>query len=294
MIRESTGEKIFNICNVIFMTFLMVVTLYPLLYVVFVSFSTPSEYMRFTGSMLWHPLGFSLSSYRVVFNNNAIWTGYKNTLFIVIIGTTLNMLLTIIGAYVLSRQNLMLRRPLTLLTMFTRYFSGGMIPTFLLVRSLGMSNTLWALIIPAAINTFNLIIMRTAFENVPDSLEESAKIDGANQLVILVKIMVPLVVPTLAVLVLYYAVSHWNSWFNAMLYIRDRKLYPLQLILRELIIQNTGSMDMSLSSSGDDDAFLSETIKYSTIIVATLPILLLYPFLQKYFVKGVMVGAVKG
>ncbi len=292
--RESLGERIFNVLNILGMCFLVIVTLYPLLYVVFVSFSVPSEYMRYTGNLLFRPIGFSLTSYRVVFRNSGIWTGYKNTLFVVAVGTLLNMIMTIAGAYVLSRRQLGLRRFLTLMTLFTRYFSGGMIPTYLIVRNIGLYGSLWALIIPAAINTFNLIIMRTAFETVPDSLEESAKIDGAAQLTILIRIMVPLVVPTIAVLVLYYGVSHWNSWFGAMLYIRKRELYPLQLLLREMIIQNTVSMERSLSTSGDDDAFISETIKYSTIVVVTLPILLLYPFLQRYFVKGVMVGAVKG
>ncbi|MGI5900122.1 MAG: carbohydrate ABC transporter permease [Christensenellales bacterium] len=292
--RESLGERIFNIVNVLGMCILVVVTLYPLLYVLFVSFSVPSEYMRYTGNLIFRPIGFSLTSYKVVFRNSSIWTGYKNTLFVVVVGTTLNMLMTIVGAYVLSRRQIGMRRFLTLMTLFTRYFSGGMIPTYLVVRNIGLYGSLWALIIPAAVNTFNLIIMRTAFETVPDSLEESAKIDGASQLVILIRIMVPLVVPTIAVLLLYYGVSHWNSWFSAMLYIRKRELYPLQLLLREMIIQNTVSMERSLSTSGDDDAFISETIKYSTIVVVTLPILLLYPFLQKYFVKGVMVGAVKG
>jgi putative aldouronate transport system permease protein len=210
----------------------------------------------------------------------------------VVVGTSINMVLTIAAAYVLSRRQLGARKFLTIAIMFTRYFSGGMIPSFLIIRSLGFMNSLWALILPVAVNTFNLVIMRTAFDGVPESMEESAKLDGANQLTILVKIMVPLVVPTIAVLVLYYGVYHWNSWFNALLYIRKREKYPLQLILRELIIENSSANDVGLS--GDDDAFLSETIKYSTIVISTVPMLLLYPFQQKSFVQGVMVGAVNG
>lgn len=293
-IRRSPGEYIFDTFNVLFLLLLVLVTLYPLLYVVFVSFSVPADYMRFGGQLLWRPLGFSLSSYKVVFKNPNIWSGYINTIFIVVVGLVFNMVFTILGAYVLSRRQLMLRRFLSLFTLFTMYFSGGLIPTYLNVRNLGLAGSLWALIIPVSINTFNLIIMRTAFESIPESMEESAKIDGAPQIVILVRIMAPLVIPTMAVLVLYYGVEHWNSWFQALIYIRKRELYPLQLILREMIIQGSSAMTMSLSSSGDDEAFISETIKYSTIVVATLPILILYPFLQRFFVKGIMVGAVKG
>lgn len=292
-IKRSTGDYIFDFINVIIMLVLVIITLYPLLYVLFVSFSVPGEYMRFGGNFLWHPLGFSLASYEEVFGNPNIWTGYRNTLFIVAVGLVFNIVFTIAGAYVLSRPQLMLRRFLSLFTLFTMYFSGGMIPEYLNVRNLGLAGSIWSLILPVAVNTFNLIIMRTAFEGVPQSLEESAKIDGASQLTILVKIMIPLVVPTIAVLVLYYGVSHWNSWFNALIYIRKRELYPLQLILREMIIQNSAAASMDLSAA-DDNAMISETIKYATIVVATVPILCLYPFLQRFFVKGIMVGAVKG
>lgn len=292
-IKQSIGERIFDVINVLIMIALIIITLYPLLYVLFVSFSVPGEYMRYGGKLLWRPLGFSLASYAEVFRNPNIWSGYRNTLFIVVVGLAFNMVFTIAGAYVLSRPQLMLRRFLSLFTLFTMYFSGGMIPTYLNVRNLRLAGTTWSLIIPVAVNTFNLIIMRTAFEGIPQSLEESAKIDGASQLTILVRIMIPLAVPTIAVLVLYYGVSHWNSWFNALIYIRKRELYPLQLILRELIIQNSAAASMDLSGT-DDNALISETIKYATIVVATVPILCLYPLLQRFFVKGVMVGAVKG
>ncbi len=293
MIKRTKGEVVFDTINVILMLLLIVVTIYPLLYVLFVSFSTPSGYMRHGDGILLRPVGFSLVSYKAVFKNPNIWNGYRNTLFIVIVGVGLNMVLTILAGYILSRSQLRIRRFLTLFTMFTMYFSGGMIPVYLNIRNLGLSGSLWSLILPAAINTFNLIIMRTAFENVPKSLEESAMIDGAPHIIILIKIMVPLVVPTIAVLILYYAVQHWNSWFNALLFIRKREMYPLQLILREMIIQDSSLYSQVLSTEGAEDEMISETIKYSTIVVATVPILILYPFLQRYFVKGVMVGAVK-
>ena len=291
--RRTRGECIFDGFNVLLMLVVIMITLYPLLYVVFVSFSIPAQYMRFNGAFLWRPLGFSLSSYKAVFRNINIWNGYRNTIIVVALGLTVNMALTSVGGYVLSCRKLMLRRPLALFTMFTMYFNGGIVPMYLMVKSYGILDTVWALVLPVAVNTFNMIIMRSAFEGVPESLEEAARIDGASQLKILISIMIPVVMPTIAVLVLYYGVSHWNSWFNALIYMRTRSKYPLQLILREMIIQNT-SAATSAAGAADDEAMIEETIKYATIIVATVPILLLYPFLQRFFVKGVMVGAVKG
>lgn len=293
MRRQTQGEKAFNLFNVLLMLLIVIVTIYPLIYVLFVSFSVPGQYMRFTGTVLWRPLGFSLSSYRAVFANPNIWSGYRNTLIIVVAGVSINMVMTVLGGYVLSRQQMMLRRVLALMTLFTMYFSGGMIPSYLTVRNYGLGDSLWALMLPVAINTFNMIIMRSAFEGVPESMEEAARIDGASQLRTLVSIMLPIVMPTLAVLVLYYGVSHWNSWFNALIYIRTRAKYPLQLILREMVIENTSAMT-SAASALDDDVLIEQTIKYAAIVVATLPILALYPFLQRFFVKGIMVGGVKG
>lgn len=291
MARITKGERVFDWFNNFLMLLVIIVTLYPLLYVVFASFSSPAEYVRFSGKVLWKPLGFSLSSYAAVFANINIWTGYLNTLFVVIVGVGVNMVLTIIAGYVLSRRTLMTRRFLNLFCMFTMYFSGGIVPMFLMVRSYGLLDSLWALVFPVALNTFNMIIMRSAFESVPESLEEAARVDGASHLMILIRVMVPVVTPTLAVLVLYYGVKHWNAWFDALLYIRTRSRYPLQLILREMLIENTAA---STASASDDSVLIEQTIKYAAIVVATLPILCLYPFLQKYFVQGIMVGAVKG
>jgi len=290
--RVSFGEQIFRVCNALFLTALMIATLYPILYVAFASFSEPALMMAHKG-ILWKPLGFSLQTYGAVFSNPMILLGYRNTLFIVIAGVALNLLLTSFAAYALSRKTLRYRKPLTLFIVFTMFFSGGLIPFYLLVRGLGITNTLWALILPTAISAFNLIIMRTSFEAVPDALEESAKIDGANDFSILFRIFLPLCKPVLAVVGLYYGVSHWNSWFNAMIFLQDRSLYPLQLILREILIIGEAN-SMAEGASQDEIIILGETLKYSTIMVATLPILLVYPFLQKYFVKGALIGAIKG
>ena len=204
------------------------------------------------------------------------------------------MFLTCLAAYVLSRKNVLFNGVITFIIMFTMFFSGGMIPTYLLVNNLGLTNTYWALILPTAISTYNMIIMRTGFAAIPESLEESAKIDGASHFTILFKIVIPLAKPTMAVIVLYYAVACWNSWFNAMIYLQKRRdLQPLQLILRGILIENDTS-NMQDGNVGQDTESIAESIKYAVIVVATLPILAIYPFLQKYFIKGIMIGAVKG
>lgn len=292
MIKRSVGERIFSAVNVMFLLCLSVIALYPFLYVVFSSFSDPAEYLKQTGIML-KPAGFSLEAYKRVFQKAEIFTGYYNTIIYVVVGTAISMVLTVSLGYSLSRKNVYWNRLLNLMVLITMYFYGGLVPSYLLVRNLGMVNTRWAIMIPTAVSTFNLIIMRTAFQGVPEALEESAKIDGANQLVILVKILIPLVMPNIAVVVLYYAVAQWNGWFQAAIYLRDAKLYPLQLYLREiLIIEN--QQDMLISMDSADQLALGKVVKHATIIVSTVPILLVYPFLQKYFTKGVMIGAVKG
>lgn len=291
-IRQSKGELLFTIVNIGLMIGLIVVTLYPLLYVAFASFSDPATLMTTRGLLL-RPLGFTLEAYIRVFDNPMILTGYRNTLFYVVGGTALNLLMTMLAAYALSRRNVMFRRPLMLLIVFTMFFSGGLIPTFLLVgRTLNLMDTPWALILPGAIHTVNLIIMRTAFEGIPYELEEAARIDGANDFTILFRVALPLSMPVVAVMILFYAVGHWNAFFSAMVYLRTRDLYPLQLILREILISNSTEMMTAGVASGDVMP-IGETIKYATIVVATVPILFVYPFLQRYFVKGVMIGAIK-
>jgi putative aldouronate transport system permease protein len=291
-IKLTRGERTFNVLNVVLLVGLMVMTAYPLIYVVFASLSDPSQFVANRGALL-RPLGFTLDAYRLVLQNPMIAIGYRNTLFYVVAGTALNVGLTCLGAYALSRQNVLFKKPIMILIVFTLFFNGGLIPTYLLVgQTLQLQDTMWALILPTAVNTFNLIILKTAFESVPASLEEAARIDGANDFTILFRIVLPLSLPALAVVILFYAVGHWNAYFNALIYIRSRDLYPLQLVLREILItSNVESMTTSVSSG---DAFqLGQTIKYATIVVATLPILVIYPFLQKYFVKGALIGAIK-
>ena len=287
--KQSTGEKIFNVFNILILSLLVLVCFYPFWYVICASFSKSSLFMSHTGILL-KPVGFSLAAYRKVFENNSIWRGYMNTIYYVVAGTAINIVMTTIGAYFLSRKNVPGKNIIMVFIMFTMYFSGGMIPAFLNIQSLGLYNTRGAILFPGAISTFNLIIMRTAMMSVDDSMEESARLDGASHITILTKIMIPLTKATLAVLILYYGVGHWNSWFPAMIYLDDKSKEPLQLVLRQILIIN----DMSDMNIGEDQELISETIKHATILVSTVLILLLYPFLQKYFTKGMMVGALKG
>lgn len=290
--RKNRSERLFDLGNVLFMLALIAVTLYPMLYVLFGSLSEPGQLARARGLLLW-PQGFSLEAYGRVFANPAIATGYRNTIFYMLAGTAINVVMTSLGAYALSRKNLLWKRPITLLIIFTMFFSGGLIPTYLLVgRTLNWIDTPWALLVPGAINTWNLLILKTAFEGVPVSLEEAARMDGANDFTILWRVVIPLSLPSIAVIVLFYAVAHWNAYFQALIYLRDRELFPLQLILREILVSNTTDAMTAGVGSGDVED-IGETIKYATIVVATLPILLLYPFLQRFFIKGVLIGAVK-
>ncbi len=274
------------------MIFLILITLYPFLHVFFGALSEPNLIAKHRGLLL-RPLGLSLESFRMVFNNPMIGIGYRNTLFYVTLGTALNILVTSLAAFALSKKRFMLKNFIMFAFVFTMFFEGGLIPTYLLIVRLGWIDSVFAVTIPVLINTWNLIVMRTSFDGIPDSLEESAKMDGANDFFILFKIILPLSVPLLAVMILFYGVAHWNSWFQALIYFRSRSFYPLQLVLREILIEN--SMSDSTSDVADMNRVMVEySIKYATIVVSVVPILLLYPFLQKYFVKGVMIGAVKG
>lgn len=291
--KKSTGEYVFEGFNFILMLVLIVITLYPFWYVITCSLSDSNNLVGDKGLMLW-PKGFSLDAYEMVLKNPKIASGYRNTLIIVVLGTFINVLMTSLGAFVLSRKDFAIKKVMTVMIIITMYFSGGMIPTYLVVyKYLRMGDTLWALILPVAISTYNLIIMRTNFQEIPASLEEAAKIDGANDIVVLFRIILPLSLPILAVMVLFYGVAHWNSWFSALIYIRTPKLYPLQLRLREILLLND-SQNMSAGANASDKFNVGEGIRYATIMVATVPILLVYPFVQKYFVKGMMIGAVKG
>ncbi|QGH36151.1 ABC transporter permease subunit [Gracilibacillus salitolerans] len=290
--RKTLRERLFDYGNIIILTLLSLVTLYPLLYILFASLSDPAYVAQTRGIML-APKDFTIEAYKMVFNNPMIGISYLNTLIYVVAGTALNIILTSLGAYALSRKNVMWSNLIMFMIVFTMFFEGGLIPLYLLVNELNLIDTRWALILPTAVSAFNLIIMRTAFQGIPDSLEESARIDGANDFTILFRIVLPLSLPVVAVMVLFYGVFHWNSWFHAMIFLQDRELFPVQLILREILIANDTS-SMTSGVSAVDAMPIGETVKYATIIVATVPILCLYPFLQKYFVKGVMIGGIKG
>lgn len=289
--HSSTQSKIFDFCNTVLMILICIITLYPLWYVAMCSVSNPMLLTQHRGVLL-APLGLTLKGYETVLSYKAIWKAYAVTFFEVLVGTTLNMVFTILFAFVLSRKNMMWHKLITVTAVFTMYFSGGMIPTFLVVKAVGLYDSIWALIIPNLISTYNVIILRTAFYGVPDELEESASLDGAGKLRILFQILVPVIQPSIAAVSLFYAVGHWNEWTSALLYIRNPDLRPLQIVLRSILIQGenievTGGQDLQTELN-------NMLLKYCVIIVSTVPILVFYPFIQKYFTKGVMVGAVKG
>lgn len=291
--NQTKGEKAFNIFNAFFLIVLSVACIYPLYYVLIGSISDPMMMMKHQGLLL-VPYGFDLEAYQRVFANPMIPIGYRNTIVYLVCGTIVNLVLTTLGAYTLSRKNVMFRDFVMFMIVFTMLFQGGMIPTYLLVNDLGLVNSWLAMILPSAINTINLIIMRTSVAAIPESLLESARIEGAGEFSILIRIVIPLSKAVIAVMILYYGVYHWNTWFNAMLYLRTRTLYPLQLVLRDILIATGGTAGMTTGTvNADEKEYISMTIKYATIIVATLPILFVYPFVQKYFVKGVMIGAIK-
>ena len=288
--KLTPSRVAFNIINISIMLTVAVATLYPFLYVLAASLSDTSYIVQ--GKVGIIPIGINLEAYKRVLEYPFIGKSYYNTILYTVMGTTINLILTVCGAYPLSRNRFPGKKFFMFIVTFTMLFGGGMIPTFLVVKGLGLYNTIWAMILPSAISTWNLIIMRTFFQQIPASLEEAALIDGTNEIQALYMIILPLSMPSLVTIALFYAVGHWNSFFPALIYLKNKELYPLQIILRQIVIQNeTDSMVNDLNQGRE---LVSESIKHATIIVATLPILTIYPFIQKYFVKGVMVGAVKG
>lgn len=285
--------SVFDIIIVLFMIFIIFITLYPMYYVVISSISDLKALTRHVG-FLWKPLEpLNLTAYKALLSSREVLLGFKNTCIQLGLGLAVNMVMTTLGAYFLSLKTPMFKLPVNFMIIFTMYFSGGMVPGYLNMRDLGLLNSVWSLVLPGAIGTANLIMLRTAFNSIPDSLTESAKLDGASDLTILTRVLIPLSKATLAVLVLYYGVGHWNSWFSASIYLRDRDLYPLQLVARNiLILGNDGSFMGEVGMLEESE--YSEVIKNAMVVISTVPILALYPFLQKYFVKGVMVGALKG
>ena len=273
------------------MLLMICVTVYPVLYVIFASFSDSNRLMRHSGFLL-HPVGTSLAAYKSVFENPMIISGYVNTIFYVALGLAISMIITVMGAYVLSRNRIVLKSLVWKLIVFTMYFSGGIVPYYILVKNIGIYNNIWAAVLPMVFTPMNLIIMRSALDNLPVSFEEAVEVDGGNDIVKLVSVIIPLSMPTISVVLLFYAVSMWNTWFIPSLLLKDRELYPLQLVLREILISESAD-DMMIDTGIGERAALFESIKYATIVVSTVPLLCIYPFLQKYFVKGMMTGGVK-
>lgn len=290
---EGTGYRVFSVFNTCLLVLILFLTAYPVYFVLIASISDPTKMVANYG-LMWLPhFPLSLTSYRMVFRHSLLLSGFGNTLFIVIVGLAFNMVLTVLGAYLLSLKNSLLKKPIAYLILFTMYFSGGIVPGYLNIKSLHLMNTLWALILPGAISTYNMLIMRSAIGALPDALMEAAKLDGASHFQRILNVVVPLTGATSAVLMLYYAVGHWNAWFNASLYIQSPSRFPLQLVLRQVLILGEDSEIASGMDAGSEIA-ATTVIKYALIVISTVPIMLLYPFLQRFFVKGVMIGSVKG
>ena len=291
-IKDSKGVIAFRIFNAIALTALVIVCFYPMYHVIMASFTEGNALLAHRGLLL-APIEPNVDAYIKIFENPILLKSYGNTIYICVVGIIINILLTSLGAYVLTRKEFKLRGPIMMMILFTMYFGGGLIPSYMLIKNLHLLNTLWSVILPGAIGTYNMIVLRTAYASLPESLAESAKVEGAGHFQILFQIVMPLSKATLAVIVLYYLVGHWNSWFSASLYLDDRNKYPLQLLLREILIENDNG-EMGQEMLDEDKQAISEVLKYAVITVSTLPVLCLYPFLQKYFTKGVMIGAVKG
>lgn len=283
--------SLFSIVNAVIMLFVIVVTLYPFVYMAAVSLSK-DIYVIKNEVTIW-PKGFNLKMYELVFSNNQVWLAYKNTIIYVVLGTVIALIITAFGSYALSRKDMMFSRTFTLLIIFTMFFSGGMIPTFLVVRELGLVDTVWGMVLPGAVSTWNLIIMRTFFSGIPKELEESGRMDGLTDLGVFLRIVAPLSKPVFATIGLFYAVGLWNNFYFPLLYLRNPDLFPLQVYLRNLILAGSVTSGQ-VTSIGGDDLVVEDSLKFATIMVSTVPILLVYPFIQKYFVKGVMIGAIKG
>ena len=281
----------FNIISTFFLLIVVVITLYPFLHMLAVSLSSDVNVIKNTVSF-W-PKGFNVKMYELVLGDPKIWTAYKNTIIYTVLGTLISLVVTSTGAYALSRRDMALRKTFTMLIVVTMFFSGGMIPTFLVVRSLDMVDTVWGMVLPGAVSTWNLILMRTFFSGIPKELEESGRIDGLNDIGIFLRIIVPLSKASFATIALFYAVGMWNNFIYPLLYLRTPDLFPLQVLLRNLVLAGSASSG-DVTGIGGDNQVVEESLKYATIMVSTLPILTVYPFVQKYFVKGAMIGAVKG
>lgn len=282
--------RLFPFVNVVVLLVVVLVTLYPFLYMINVSLSDSVSVMR--GEVSLWPKGINFRMYDIVLNDPRILTGFINSVTYTAVGTAVALFVTSFGAYALSKRKLAFRKTFTLMVVFTMLFSGGMIPTFLVVKSLGLLNTMWAMVLPGAVNTWNLIIMRTFFSGFPAELEEAGKIDGLNDIGIFARVVVPLSKAVFATIGLFYAVAIWNNFMSPLMYLRLPELFPLQVILREIVL--LGSPGMNQPSVGGEDLIVEDSLRFATILVSTVPILLAYPFLQKYFVQGALIGSLKG
>ncbi|GAB2022166.1 carbohydrate ABC transporter permease [Pseudolactococcus yaeyamensis] len=296
-IKETRGDKIFKIAVLIFVILSTLVVLYPLIYIISASVSNP-EFVN-SGEMWLLPKGFTWDGYDTIFKNPDIWNGYKNTILYTLLGTFINLAVTLPCAYALSRPELYGKKYFLGFMMLTMFISGGLIPSYLLVKGLGMLNTIWALVIPSAASVYNIIVTRSFFEStIPREMEEAAIIDGANDFIVFFKIVLPLSMPIVAVMGLFYGVGHWNSYLPALIYLSDKTMYPLQMVLREILVLQDMSSNATANASTAEllhsKQLLVQVIKYGVMLVSTLPIVMVYPFLQRYFVKGVMVGSLKG
>lgn len=294
--KRGLSDKVFDRINRLLVLAIVLLVMYPLIFVISASISDPAAVS--TGRMWLWPVDITWEGFRRVFDNDAIWLGYKNTIIYTIVGTLIHLVLLLPSAYALSRKELMGKKYLLWFILITMLFSGGLIPTYLVVHSLGMLNTIWAIVIPGVVGAWSILVARTFFQqSIPDQLVEAAKIDGASDVYIFVRVVIPLSAPLIAVMALFHGVSMWNQYFNALIYISDSDKYPLQLILRQILIVNEigqdGTGEIGLAESLVEQVRNAALVKYAVMIVSALPLLLIYPFLQRYFVKGVLIGSVK-
>ena len=294
--KAPISDKIFHLVNISVVTLFLLSVLFPLIYIIAASLSDPEKVVQ--GKVWLWPVGFNLEGYRAVFENPRVITGYMNSLIIMVVGTSVNVVMTVLAGYPLSRRDFPDRHLFMGLFVFTMMFNGGLIPNYILVKNLGLIDSRWALILPGAIGAYNAIIVRTYFQTtIPSDLLEAAQMDGCSDFRFLARIVIPLSGPILAVITLFYAVGHWNQFFAALLYLKDESKYPLQIILREILVENTLSSAETGSIDVESELLrqrLRELLKYSLIIVASAPLMIMYPFIQKYFVKGIMIGSLKG
>lgn len=297
-IKRSKNDVIFDGVIFVILTFILLIVAYPLYFIIISSFSSPDKVS--SGQVIFYPLGFTLEGYKKVFENKQVITGFVNSLIYTTVGTSVNLLLTIPTAYALSRKKFQGGKIVTIFYMITMFISGGMIPTYLVVQKLGLLDSMWALILPGSLSVYNMIVARTFFQqNISEELYEAAELDGCGHGRFFFNIALPLSKAIIAIMVLYYGVGHWNSYFSALLYMQTEDKYPLQLVLRSILVQNSAQLSQTVTSAAQQEALKKqqeavELMKYSLIIISSIPVLILYPFIQKHFTKGIMIGSVKG